>query len=140
MFSQLFNLSRRRILGLHLAERLDAFMGGFDVAFAFYASQRNLLGRHALGLFNVTLLRLVNYDSLKLFFLIEKVGHIKKRVALESDVNKSRLHAGQHAHDAPLINVADNSLIAFAAFDVKLGHLFVLDDRDLLFTSIDAYD
>src|SRR6266498_1937465 len=115
-------------------------MGGLDMAFAFDASQCNLFGGHALGLFDVTLLRLVNYYSLKLFFLIEEVGYIKKSVALESDVNESRLHAGQHAHDAPFINVADNSLIAFAAFDVKLGHLFVLDDRDLLFTPIDAYD
>src|SRR6266545_3695784 len=140
MFSRLFELAGRHLLSFYFAKRLDAIMSSFDVAFSFDAGQDNLLRRHALCFFHVTLLRFVNNDSLKLFLLIEEVGYVKKRIAFESDVNEGRLHPGQHAHDTSFVNVADNSLIAFAAFDVKLGYLFVLDDRDLFFTSIDAYD
>jgi hypothetical protein len=80
-----FNL--RSCFLFQVAKRLDAIMRGFDVAFAFDASQRNLLSRDPLRVFDVTLLRLVDYDSLKLFLFIEKVGYIKKRIALESDAD-----------------------------------------------------
>jgi hypothetical protein len=56
-----------------IPKRLHPLMGGFDVTFAFDARQRDLLRGQALGLSHVALLRLIDYDSLKLFFLIEKV-------------------------------------------------------------------
>src|SRR6266542_1545260 len=116
LFSRLFEPAGRHLLSFYVAKRLDAIMSSFDVAFAFDARQGNLLRRHALGFFHVTLLRFVNNDSLKLFLLIEEVGYVKKRIALKPDVNEGRLHSGQHAHDASFVNVADNSLIACAAF------------------------
>jgi len=48
------------------------------------------------------------------------------------------LHTGQNAHNAALVNVSDNSLIAFAALDIEFGDLFVLGDRGLFLATIDA--
>ena len=64
-------------------------MSCFDVSFSFDAGQRDLFGGDALSVFYVTLLRFVDNDALKLFFLIEEIRHIKKRVTFEPDVNKS---------------------------------------------------
>jgi len=38
------------------------------------------------------------------FLLFEKVGHIEKGIALQADIDKRRLHARQHARDAPFVN------------------------------------
>jgi len=50
------------------------------------------------------------------------------------------LHAGQDAHYAPFIDVADDALVLFSTFDVELGNAFVLDDRDFLFFSVNTND
>ena len=87
-----------------------------------------------------SLLRLVDDDSFKLFFFVEEVGDVEERIAFEPDVDESRLHAGQDAHHASFVNVADDALMLFSTLDVELGDLVVFNDRDLLFASVDAND
>jgi len=48
------------------------------------------------------------------------------------------LHTGQDAHYATFIDVADDALVLFAAFDVELCNAIVFDDRDFLFFSVDT--
>ena len=90
----------------------------------------------SLATFGIAFLRLVDDDAFELGFFIEEVGNVEKRVAIQSDIDKGRLHAGQHAHDATFVNVADDSLILFTAFDVELGYSFIFDDRDLFFATV----
>src|SRR6185436_858337 len=129
------NDSRRRLTVL---QGFGAFLRRLHLVFALNSSESDLLGSDALRIFGFAFLRFVHYDPLKLFFLIEEVGNIKKRIALETDVNKSRLHTGQHAHYASFVNISDDALIAFAAFNVKLGDFLVFDDRYFLLASVDA--
>jgi hypothetical protein len=86
------------------------------------------------------LLRLVDYDSFKLFFFVEEVGNVKERIAFESDIDEGGLHSGQYPHNASLVNVTDDSLMLFSTFDVELSDLVVFNDRDFLLASVDAYD
>jgi hypothetical protein len=57
----------------HLAQRLDALLGGLDVMLAFDASHLNLLSRGPLGFYHIAFLRFIDHDPLKLFLFIEKV-------------------------------------------------------------------
>jgi len=86
--------------------------------------------------FRIALLRFVDDDPFELGFFIEEVGYIKERVAFLTDIDKGRLHAGQNAHHAPLVNVPDDALILFTTFDVELSDSFVFDDRDLFFATV----
>jgi hypothetical protein len=113
----------------HGALALDA--GAFD------ALARGARGRLGVGAFA---LRLVDDDALELLLLVEEVGDVEEGVALQPDVDEGRLHAGQHAHDAPLVDVADDALRRLAALDVELGDAPVLDDGDLLLAPVDADD
>ena len=47
------------------------------------------------------------------------IGHMQKRRALKPDVDKRRLHSGQHAHDFSQVDVADDATRR-AALDVQL--------------------
>ena len=58
-----------------------------------------------------------------LVFQLEKVSYIQEGVALESDVDKCRLHTWKHAGDAPVIDRARQSVLVFA---------FVIDFRELI--------
>jgi hypothetical protein len=44
----------------------------------------------------------------------------------------------QHAHDAAFVKVADDALVLFAAFDVKLRDAVILDDCDLFFATVNT--
>ena len=124
---------------LHFAKWLGSRLRSFDVLLAFDTCESDLLCGSASGV-NLTLLRFVEYYSLKLFLLVEEVRDVEECIAFESYVNESRLHPGQHAHHTSFVDVAYNALVVLAAFDVKLGNFFVLDDGDLLFASVKAYD
>src|SRR5437870_12927152 len=88
----------------------------------------------------LALLRLINDDALKLFLFVKEIRNVEKGIAFESDIDKSRLHSRQHAHDAALVDVANDPLMGLAAFDVEFANLLVFDDRYFLFASIDADD
>ena len=60
---------------------------------------------------------------------LEVVADVEEGRFFEADVDEGGLHAGEDAGDAPLHDVADDALVAFA-FDVELGELAVLEQRN----------
>jgi hypothetical protein len=46
-------------------------------------------------------------DVIVVLEIFEEIAHIKKCVAIEADIHKSRLHAGQHACNAAFVNASD---------------------------------
>ena len=60
------------------------------------------------------------------------VGDVEEAVALETEVNERRLHAGQHFRHPALVEIADDAALMLA-FDEDLGNLIVLEDRDPCF-------
>ena len=113
-------------------------MRSFDLLLAFDASLLDMISGCFLRRLNVAFPGCVHDDALELGFFIKEVRDIKERVALKADVNERRLHPGQHAHHATLVKVPDDTLILFAAFDVKLSYAIVFDNRDLLFATINT--
>ena len=57
------------------------------------------------------------------------VGHVQERRAGQTDLDEGRLHAGEHAADAPEVDVADDSPRG-VALDVQFQHRALLGDRD----------
>jgi hypothetical protein len=68
----------------------------------------------------------------ELFELFEVVGDVEEGVALEPDVYERRLHAGQHAGNATLVDAAGQSDFLLA-FNVELNKLSVLQQSHLGF-------
>jgi putative protease len=60
------------------------------------------------------------------------VGHVQEGGALQADLDEGRLHAGQHAHHAAEIDVADDAA-AVGALDVQFLHHALLQQRDARF-------
>ena len=46
-------------------------------------------------------------DVIVLLEIFEEIADVEKRVAIEADIHKGRLHAGQHARDAAFVNASD---------------------------------
>ena len=113
-------------------------MRGFDVMLAIDPRLLDMFRGGAGRGFGIDFLRFIDDDALELGFLVEEIRDVKERVALQSDIHKGRLHAGQHAHYAAFVDIPDDALILFAAFDVKLSNAVILDDRDLLFATINT--
>ena len=105
---------------------------------AFDAALFDAFGGGAGGGFRIDLLGLIDDNAFELGFLVKEIGDVKKRIAFQSDIHEGGLHAGQHAHHAPFIDVADDALILFTAFDVELSDAIVFHDCDLLFFSVDT--
>ena len=63
------------------------------------------------------------------FACLPDVGNVQEGGALQADINESRLHSGQDAHDAPEINVADQAP-AGRALDVQFLHHALLQHGD----------
>ena len=61
--------------------------------------------------------------------LLPDVGDVEERVLLEADVHERRLHAGEDARDAPLVDVSDGPAL-LAALDLDLRDAPVLEDGD----------
>jgi hypothetical protein len=66
-----------------------------------------------------------DFVGIFLVFELDKVGYIKKRVALQTEIDESRLHAGKHARDAAVVNGACEGVLVFA-FVVNFRELIVL--------------
>ena len=43
----------------------------------------------------------------EIFDTFEEVGDVEESVAIETDIHKGRLHAGQHARHTPLVDASD---------------------------------
>jgi hypothetical protein len=71
--------------------------------------------------------------------LLENVGYVEKGVALETQGDEGRLHAGNHACDAALVEVADDAAVCLT-LDEQLGDDAVLEQRDLCLASGAAND
>ena len=69
--------------------------------------------------------------------LAPDVGDVQERRARAADVDERRLHAGQHAHDTPHADVADQPARG-RAFDVHLLHDALLDHRNARFLRRDV--
>src|ERR1051325_5685057 len=110
--------------GFGLVQRFEPLLRGLYVLLALDARLLDALVRGPLGSGRIRLLGFIENDALALLFLVDEC----------------RLHAGQDAHHAPLVDIADDALILFATLDVKLRDPFVFDNRDLFFASIDADD
>ena len=59
--------------------------------------------------------------------LFEEVRNVEKRVAFEAHIDESRLHSGQHARDAPLMNAAGERIFV-GALEVNFHQLIVFDE------------
>ena len=68
---------------------------------------------------------------------LHDVGDVQERRALEADVDEGRLHAGQHARHAPLVDVADEAEAARPLDEDLLQHA-VLDQRRAGFARADV--
>jgi hypothetical protein len=71
-------------------------------------------------------------DLVVLFRILEEVGHIKERVALQAYIDESGLHSGQNLRDFTFVDVANNGLRSLA-LDHELDKFIVLEDRELRF-------
>jgi len=61
-------------------------------------------------------------------FEFEKIGYVEEGVAFEAKVDKCRLHAGEHACNATVINRAREGVFVFA-FVIDLRELIVFKNR-----------
>ena len=59
----------------------------------------------------------------------EHVTDVEEAGLVEPDVYEGRLHAREHARDAPLVDVADDAPVFFS-LEVKLSDVALLDQRD----------
>ena len=66
---------------------------------------------------------LLQFVCLFLVFELDEVGYVKERVALQAEVDKCRLHAGQNTCYAAVINGSREGVLVFA---------FVIDFRELI--------
>ena len=68
-------------------------------------------------------------EPVELLDRVDDLGDVQERVALETDVNKGGLHAGQHLRDPALVDVADDAPMTLA-LDEDLDDLILFEDRD----------
>ena len=61
-------------------------------------------GFRALGLFNES--EIVGRVVVVFLEILQNVGHVEKRVALQAEVDKGRLHAGENLRHATFVDVA----------------------------------
>jgi hypothetical protein len=66
---------------------------------------------------------------IKVFMFLEEVGHVEKRVALQAEIHECRLHSGEHARDASLMNAAGERIF-IGALEINLAQQIVFDQRD----------
>jgi hypothetical protein len=69
----------------------------------------------------------VEEEGLEVLGRAAHVGHVEEAVALESEIDERRLHAGKHLGDAALVDVADDAAVVFA-LDEDLREEVVLED------------
>ena len=65
---------------------------------------------------------------IKVFMFLEEVGHVEKRVALQAEIHECRLHSGEHARDASLMNAARQRIL-IGTLEINFAEEIVLDQR-----------
>jgi hypothetical protein len=70
----------------------------------------------------------LNLVGLVLIFEFKKIGYIEEGVAFKAQVDKCRLHAGEHAGYATVVNGAREGVFIFA-FVIDLCELIVFKNR-----------
>jgi hypothetical protein len=71
--------------------------------------------------------------------VVDDVRDVEEAVALESEVDKRRLHAGKYLRDAALVDIADDAAIVFT-LDEHFGELVVLENGDTGLVAIRGND
>jgi len=109
--------SRLAILSASLSRALAPFVLPSAVALDLRVPH---LARRLVGSAGRSLLHFV-----RVFLILEldEVGYVKKRIALQAEVDKCRLHAGQDARDASVVNGTRKGVLVFA---------FVVNFRELI--------
>src|SRR6185369_1716377 len=125
-------------LGFNFAQRFGAFLRGLDLLLALDSGQLNMFSSCARGGLVIAFAGFVDDDPFELGLFVKEIRDVKERVALQADIHKSRLHSRQHAHHASFVNIADDSLVLLAAFDIELGDSFIFDDGDFLFATVNT--
>jgi len=74
----------------------------------------------------------VRLEAVELLERRYDIGDVEETVALETEVNERRLHAGQHFRDPAFVEIASDTALMLA-FDEDFGNLIVLEDRDPCF-------
>jgi hypothetical protein len=132
-----FGAHRGFAFALRLGLRVFVFLFAFGFAVRFLRRSFHFGHRRRLHLRTLLLRlsRLRHRHILKFFLLVlflEEIGHVKERVALQSNVHKGRLHAGKHARNAPFVDGAGQAVFVFA-LEVNFCELVVLLHRHLGF-------
>jgi hypothetical protein len=70
----------------------------------------------------------VSFEAVELLECRYDVGNVEEAVALEAEVNKRRLHAGQHFRHPAFVQVADDTARPFP-LDEDFGDLIFLENR-----------
>jgi len=83
-------------------------------------------------------LQFVRSLALVLFEVLEHVGDVQERIALQSQVDESGLHPGQDLGHAPFVDVSDHRPMP-RALDPELDHLALVENGDprLVFGRVD---
>jgi hypothetical protein len=90
-----------------------------------YAMRMFYCARSLTGSTRRGLLQLVGFF---LIFKLNKVGYVEKRVSLQSQIDKCRLHAGQNACHSSVVNGTREGVLVFA-FVVDFRELIVFQNR-----------
>jgi hypothetical protein len=64
----------------------------------------------------------------KVFMFFEEIGHVEKRVALQTQIHECRLHSGENAGDSSFMNAAGERIFV-GALEINFAQLIVFDQR-----------
>src|ERR1700722_17850345 len=67
--------------------------------------------------------------------VFEEIRNVEKRVPLQADIDKSRLHARQHARYATLMNASSERVFVLALIE-NLDYLILFEDRHAGFVAV----
>jgi hypothetical protein len=88
------------------------------------------------GLGRPARLAVVRVDYVLAFFKlrggIEKIRDVEERISLKADIDERRLHSGEHAGNASLVDTAGKSLIGLA-LDIDFYELVIIKDGQTRF-------
>jgi hypothetical protein len=71
---------------------------------------------------------LITCYLVKVVMFFEEIGHVEKRVALQTDIHECRLHSGENARDASFMNAAGERIFV-GALEINFAQLIVFDQR-----------
>ena len=82
---------------------------------------------------------LARFELLEFLERVDDVGHVEEAVALETDVDERRLHAGQHLRHPALVDVAGDAALPFP-LDEDFSDQVVFENGDDGFVAIRGDD